>query len=179
MGFLEALEEFKKNLVLADNPTTTGNSADYLRNFRLCVNFVINAECKPNKYKSNDPTDLGGRTICGISARAHRVDVDRMWNMSYDEAVLEAKKIYHEKYWNATGCDKIQDVKWCLAILDTAVNMGVNVALDLQKKSTDFNSYLNARIQRYKDIVAYNPTQQKYLAGWIERVEDLRKISLI
>jgi len=178
MGFFEALEEFKENIKASGEDTPVGNSPDFLRNLRLCLNFVINAECKPNDYKSDDKDDAGGRTVCGISARVYPNEVAKMWNMSYDEAVLEAKHIYHKDYWDASGCDKIQDVKWCLAIFDTAVNMGVNVALDLQKQSTDFNTYLNAREQRYKDIVAHNPTQQKYLDGWLERVEQLRSINL-
>ncbi len=123
---------------------------------------------------SNDPRDPGGETKFGISKRAH--PTEDIKNLS-PERCLE---IYYHDYWIPSSASKYPYPN-CLAILDTAVNLGVARSLiflgsNPTLESFDVQSYITNRVMYYIQIVKKNPTLQIYMKGWMNRVADLKKL---
>ncbi len=90
----------------------------------------------------------------------------------------EAKDIYYNMYYKASGADKIQDPHLAAQVFDTAVNMGVGAAKSLLEKSgNDPDKFEELRLARYESIAQANPSKAKYLTGWQNRVENLSEYS--
>lgn len=117
----------------------------------------------------NDPDDPGGETKWGISKRYHP-DLD-IKNLTPEQAA----SIYHEKYWLPVGCDML-DLPLCTVAFDTAVNLGPARAVEFLEKA-DFVPARLLEIRRlyYHQKVAENPVKRKYINGWLNRLNDLRK----
>jgi len=70
----------------------------------------------------NDPTDRGGETKYGISKRAYpNLDIKNL-------TLQEAKDIYLEDYWKASGSHHMLKYELALELFDTGVNMGQAIA---------------------------------------------------
>ena len=151
---------------------------DNEKKFRAALAFVLRHE---GGYV-NDPDDPGGETKYGISKRAHP-DLD-IKNLTE----TQAGEIYRRAYWDACGLD----------IFDAAVNLGPLQAKKLAQKAagaaadgiwgpktraafaarTDealVEMLCHYRRQCYQDIVRRRPASQKYLKGWLRRVDDLQQ----
>ena len=139
---------------------------------------------------TDDPNDPGGETKYGISKKMNpSVDVT---SLNWDGA----KAIYYQNYWIAGHCNQLPG---CVGALhfDGCVNNGVGTAAKFLQKAVGViadgaigpgtlaavathdpialcNSICNQRIVYYNNIVANNPSQQIYLAGWLRRVEEMR-----
>jgi lysozyme family protein len=134
-------------------------------NFDKVMSFILEIE---GGYV-NDSDDPGGETKYGISKRSHsNVDIG---NLTEDAA----RKIYKEEYWDKIKGDDLPS-PMDMAVMDTAVNMGIGAALDLLQANRDYRDYLFARVDRYLKIVAKNATLQKFFKGWIIRVVRLFKL---
>jgi hypothetical protein len=184
MGLIDKINEFKKNLKMADETTPVQNQPDILRNFRVCFDYTLSNECSPKDYRSDTKGDAGGRTVCGIAASSHPDDVNIMWNMNYNDAVVYAKKIYYKEYWLTTSCDKIEDIHYCLVKFDCAINNGINLANKLAIDNTTVDSFCDARVKKLKDAYPNGyildkglPTQRDILPSLIARVERTRNWS--
>lgn len=139
---------------------------------------------------TNDPNDRGGLTKYGISKRAYP-DLD-IQNLT--EA--QATSIYKRDYWDVLNLDDVRDPLVAAALFDTAVNMGTATAAKLAQSLagvsvdgkigpisiTGINRsepmiflpmFVIARIERYSDICTQDPSQKKYLHGWIRRALEL------
>lgn len=138
--------------------------------FYKSLDFVLKWE---GNY-TNDPLDKGGETKFGISKRAFP-DLD-IKNLT----VEQAQDIYYRLYWLKANCN-ILEYPLCMVVMDTAVNMGVNRAMILLNQSNGNSpleqalDYLRLRRDRYNTIVTNNPTQAKFLKGWLNRVNSLQK----
>ena len=126
----------------------------------------------------NDPTDKGGQTNKGITKAVY--DEYRTKNSLPIQSVKnisdkEVQDIYYKQYWLAAGCDKLSD-KLAIVTFDMAVNSGASRAKRYLTLTQDPNKYLDLRAEFFKKIVQNNPSQQKFLKGWLNRVENLRKI---
>src|SRR5574343_632171 len=150
-------------------PPTKGPNAGMLLlqgtdDFSRALNFVSQQE---GGY-ANTPGDKGGPTKYGIASASHPgLDVK---NLSPDRAM----EIYHNGYWKGCGADQLP---WPLSLVhfDTAVAMGPGAAQKILAQSEgDPNKYIAAREQRYNDIIANDPTQEKFRAGWSNRMQALR-----
>lgn len=127
--------------------------------------------------------DKGGRTQYGISESAN----PEAWR---DNKVTEeeARAIYMQRYVIGPGFDKIPDAKLQAQMVDFGVTSGPQVAIHylqevlgvstdhilgpktLQALTASTNAKLvGARIQMIARIVAKNPSQLKFLVGWITR----------
>ncbi len=135
---------------------------------------------------TNDPTDRGGLTKYGISQRAYpEIDIE---NLTEEQA----KGIYKKDYWDAVRGDDIKRQIIAVSIFDFAVNAGPGVAKKLAQKAIGVKSdgvigpitlsslitipiplflykYAIEKIKYYRDIVSKNPSQKKFLLGWINR----------
>lgn len=135
----------------------------------------------------NDPHDKGGETNFGISKRAFpNVDIK---NLTADDA----RAIYKEHYWDRVKGDEIESQIVAGEVFDMAVNAGVRTSSKMTQaiigtladgiigsktlealNGVDDEKFVLAfklaRVARYTNIANKNPTQRKFLRGWINRV---------
>ena len=127
---------------------------------------------------TNDPTDPGGETKFGISKKGHpEVDIKSL-------TLTEATVIYEKDYWLKIGADKMEK-RLAIACFDSAVNCGVGRTrswLDELAKVKERNPpkdearwMIQRRTQYYLDLVKKKPALNKYIKGWLNRVNDLSK----
>jgi len=117
----------------------------------------------------NNPADRGGLTKFGISQAAYpKLDIA---NLTADQAAA----IYKRDYWDAIKADQLP-VPIREMAFDAAVNQGVawtKTALEQAKGNPEV--FLQLREQRYRDIVAANPSQEQFLKGWLNRIAEFRQ----
>lgn len=121
-----------------------------MANYNIAYNKVIKVE---GGYV-NDPDDAGGETYMGISRRFNPnakfwkiIDEIKSKNKNITNkemnAVLkknnsivgEIKNIYKNKYWDKLYLDNLNSQKIAEELFDTAVNMGVSVAIKILQNS--------------------------------------------
>lgn len=146
---------------------------------------------------SNDPLDRGGATAYGISAVSHPEVADKIKSGDFTRA--DADALYLMEYWNKVAGAIIADQWIAEEILDCAVNQGVSFASRAiqyclatlgapivvdgvigPKTAAQINSYRYPdalltlfryyRVERYLNIIKEDPTQSRFLAGWLRRV---------
>lgn len=145
-------------------------------------------------YKlTNDPVDRGGQTYAGISRRSWP-----QWSgWAYiDRGEIPptqmVRDFYKTNFWDVIRGDEITDNRIASSIFNFAVNTGIKVAVKLAQivvgvapdgslgektltalnassASTFIPNYTIAKIARYRDIVKRDPTQKRFLLGWINR----------
>lgn len=140
----------------------------------------------------NDPDDRGGATNMGITLATFRMyygssrTVADLKNISYEQW-----KSIMIKYWNRCQGDRIENQSIAEILVDWHINAGLRAitrtqsALGLKAdgiigakslavlngdKKMVFDTIKAARIQYYRNIVAANPSQAKFLNGWLNRV---------
>jgi lysozyme family protein len=148
---------------------------------------------------SDDPDDPGGRTYRGITQREYDAWRDNHALQRQDVAELddnELRNIYELNYWEASHCAPLP-LQLDLVQFDTAVNMGVVRATRFLQQAVGVlvdgvfgpitleatrnadlssleSSYCDARAQFYQTLVTRRPKLQKFLAGWLNRLDALR-----
>ncbi len=123
---------------------------------------------------SNNKNDRGGETLKGVThttydeyRKSKGLPTQSVTKMTDDEM----QEIYYEKFYKASGADKISDKKLALYVFDTAVNMGVSVAKDfLDKCGGDRSKFEQLRKNRYKAIIEKDSRQKVHEDGWNNRV---------
>lgn len=155
-----------------------------------------------SKY-TNDPLDRGGATKYGITLNTlqsnhydinhdGKVDVNDVKSLQLDDF----KYILKSQYWDRWKADMIENqsianllVDWLWGsgkhgiiipqrILGVAPdgkvgNVTIN-ALNGSNQKLIYNKVWQARKQFYLDIVKSNPSQAKWLKGWLNRLNDLK-----
>lgn len=148
----------------------------------------------------NDPVDRGGATNWGITKKTYEkwlgrgVSVDEIRNMPKGNAVV----IYKDNYWDKVRGDDIEAYSISFALFDQAVNRGhyrairqAQLALGMfpvgsmdnetvlrlnNVDTTEFmKKYLEESRKAYRGIVDANPSQSKFLSGWMHRVRSIEK----
>lgn len=140
---------------------------------------------------TNDPDDHGGETKFGIAKSANPgLNVS---TLTWDAA----KRVYYKNYWLAGDC---QNMPARLAFLhfDGCVNHGVGRASKFLQKSvgavadgdigpatiaciSNFDEIeiceriCSIRAEFYHKIVANNPSQGKFLNGWLTRIREVEQ----
>lgn len=158
----------------------------------MSVDTIIDAiiEREGGDKVTNDPTDGGGRTAYGISETSN----PEAWK---DGKVSEeeARAIYTLKYVAAPGFNQVKDESLKAQLVDFGVNSGPYIAIRnlqdalglkadgvigpetltaLESLQGDALRLLNnalvaARVKMFGRIVAKNPSQLKFLSGWLNR----------
>lgn len=147
----------------------------------------------------DDPDDRGGRTNQGITQQVYDA-----WRRRQGRPVLDVKDIeqtevhaiYENDYWRPAACDRLQHPLQ-LAQFDTAVNMGIRRAVRVLQEAAGaavdgsfgpatqracavcdlgetLRRYLTIREGLYRRF-AQAPGQAKFLKGWLNRLDDLRR----
>ena len=138
----------------------------------------------------DDPTDTGGETKYGVS-KNNNPDLD-IYRLNW----VRAKERFFENYWSPGKCDEIEN-RIAVLHFDGCVNHGVGQASKFLQRAvgaeddgvvgpqtielvnradpvTVCNSICDQREQFYYNIVADNPSQEKYIDGWIRRIDEMR-----
>lgn len=150
----------------------------------------------------DDPHDRGGRTAYGITQATYngwRADQELAPADVWDITQEEVAAIYRARYWDAIHGDELTAIHpgIALCVFDCAVNSGpVRAVKQLQTalgadadgklgpktlgalEAADHERVLSkmlaARDTFFRSLVAYDPTQAKFLKGWLKRVNHLR-----
>lgn len=132
--------------------------------------FIMKWETANGKsIYTNDPDDPGGETKWGIS---------KLGNPDLDIAALtleDASEIYYKRYWVPANCNSFEYPE-CLAVFDTAVNLGPGKARAFIDEPFNVWSFLSKRKEYYLKRVKETPKKRKFLRGWFNRVNDLEKV---
>lgn len=150
----------------------------------------------------NDPHDRGGATNMGVTIATYeaycrrkgypRPTIQRLKNLSDEEWVEILKTMYWDKWqadnirsqsvanmlvdwlW-ASGGYAIRRVQQMLGIQPDGVVGSVTLAAINGQDAADFFCRLKAeREQHFRSIVKRNPSQAKFLRGWMNRLNDLK-----
>lgn len=147
----------------------------------------------------NDPADLGGSTRFGIAKNAN--PELNITTLTY----TQAESVYYKKYWDSAECDKLpmllniihfdatvnhgagnsgKFLQRSLGMLGTSVdgNIGPKTLTMIATKTKTLAEIkvlclltLDQRDRFFKAIVANNPSQLKFINGWLSRTARLRK----
>ena len=159
----------------------------YSRKFEKAFEYVIQNE-GGYVFDKNDP---GGETKFGITKRSYPA-------LNIKDLTLEdAKKIYYRDFWQKGKFEEISDDLIAMQVFDLSVNLGIRSAVIVLQRAlrsvgknvqedglmgsqtllaTTYSEprSLLAAIKSeatgyYRQIVAQNPSQQKFLKGWLNR----------
>jgi len=138
----------------------------------------------------NDPDDRGGATNKGITQKtydAYRKKVKKPLQPVKQIADAEVQAIYKSGYWDTISGDA-QPAPLDLVLFDAAVNHGPGKSKQfLAKAKTTMDDdptndgielarrVVDLRVNFYYTIVKNNPSQKKFLNGWLNRMRALKK----
>jgi len=150
----------------------------------------------------NDPTDKGGVTNMGVTIGTwKKVGYDKNHDGKIDGTDIkllttEDFKFVLKKYWDSWMADKINNQsvanilvdwvwgsgKWGIMIpqrilgLDDDGKVGAITLTHLNQANQKilFDSIFNARVKFLNDIVKNNPSQSKFIKGWLNRLNDFK-----
>ena len=150
----------------------------------------------------NDPLDSGGRTNLGVTQRVWEEFVGHPVSEA-DMRALNPQKVapmYKIKYWNPSYC-AVLPKGLDYVVFDFAVNAGTGRSVktlqqaigcvadgvigpktmeainDAEPKDL-ITKFSDARADFYQGIVARKPDQARFIKGWLNRVEESRKLAL-
>lgn len=144
---------------------------------------------------TDDPHDNGGLTRWGISQRAFPdVDIRHLTREA-------AADLYLDHFWYPLRCDRLLSAPLASELFELGVNCGVRVAARLLQESINAsgkavsadgsigpatiaaaNGLPEARLllalrltaaAHYGAVASSDPTQRRYLQGWLRRLKDL------
>jgi lysozyme family protein len=175
--------------------------ADFKKYFPLLLKWEGGSEFTITPGDHGGPTKYGVTLNEWISSGYDKngdgkIDVEDLKLITEDDASNIAKK----QYWDVLKGDLINNQSFANLVIDFAYNCGsgtaarkVQIALGFDIKSIDgvignhtidainsfnqqdlFNKVKQLRIDYYNAIVQHNPTQQKFLKGWLARTNSFQ-----
>jgi lysozyme family protein len=168
--------------------------------FEAGLAFVLRSE---GSAFTNDPVDHGGATRFGVIQReydAFRGSAGLPPQSVAEITMDEVRTIYRHEYWEAVDGDELPASVDVVAF-DTGVLMGVRRSVRFLQQSLGVTvdggigpetlkavakadpiavvtKFLVLREERLRAIVAADPPQVRFLKGWLNRVNALRRIAL-
>ena len=150
----------------------------------------------------NDPLDSGGRTNLGVTQKVWEEWLGHPVTEA-DMKALTPQKIapmYKLKYWNPSYCEVLPK-GLDYVVFDFAVNAGTGrsvktlqqaigcvadgvigpktmAAINDAEPKNLIAKFSDARADFYQGIVARKPDQARFIKGWLNRVEESRKLAL-
>lgn len=146
---------------------------------------------------ANDPNDNGGATMIGVTIGTYRSycrykgkkspSVDDLKNILYKEW----RDIVHTMYWSKWKADLIEDQNVANMLVDWVWASGQGIGIKRVQKILNvtadgivgpktiaavnsdkdlFTKVYNARAEHFNAIVKANPSQKKWLKGWMNRI---------
>lgn len=142
----------------------------------------------------DDPDDYGGRTCSGITQKTYnQYFTGDVWNIEPHQVAY----IYKIGYWDKIKGDYIQNQRIAELLFDFSVNSGVHTAVvkiqmllnlkpdgifgpvtlkAINEKNPEllFRELFDVRVAYYKLIVKNRPSNQKFLKGWLNRLNSYK-----
>lgn len=132
--------------------------------------------------KVDHPSDPGGKTNKGITQGTYNAYLKSKKQKSKDVFTItdnEVSAIYYERYYIASGADKIKADNLAFIHFDTAVNFGVGRAKEfLSKSKNDIKKYDALRREHRTNVIAKNPARAVFKKGWEKRDNAVYAFSL-
>lgn len=126
----------------------------------------------------NDKDDPGGATNKGITQATYNdwLDSQHLPRRPVKEILdYEVRRIYEDRYWNAASCFKLAE-PMDMIHFDSAVNHGLVRAFRfLEASNGDARAYCASREMFYRRLAEAKPRMAKFLNGWLNRLNSLRK----
>jgi len=149
----------------------------------------------------NDPADRGGETNLGVTIGAWGAYLGRAIQPGEMKALTQetVKPFYKAMYWDKVKGDNLPaGVDY--AVFDFAVNAGVARASKFLQRALGavddgvvgsgtlgmvakadpaklLQNFASQKIAFYTDLAQRNPSQQKFLKGWLARVNEVSKFA--
>ena len=143
-----------------------------MTDFQIAMSFIAMHEWsnRADGGYTNNPVDPGGETKYGIAKRWHpNVDIKNL-------TLADAMDIYHNEYWDANSIDSYP-MPLKLALFDSYIQHGVKKTKSLLLASNgDWKNFIQFRIDFYLAIIANKPSQIIFKKGWMNRMNDLKKL---
>ena len=174
-------------------------------NFDKAFELVIGAEGGYTKDPNDRGNWTGGEigrgellgTKYGISASTYGTSLAKQGKTIAGLTVDDAKAIYKRDWWDKMRCDDLPD-KFRYPLFSAAINCGMRTAVKWLQQSIgakddgavgadtikcantcniqwSLNGFYERWMDRYNTIVKRDPTQAKYLNGWRNRVEEVKR----
>ena len=150
----------------------------------------------------NDPLDSGGMTNLGVTKRVWEEFVGHPVSEADMRALTPEiiAPMYKMKYWNSSYCEVLPK-GLDYVVFDFAVNAGTGRSVKTLQQAigcvadgvigpktmaaiNDANpkdlitKFSDARADFYQGIVTRKPDQARFIKGWLNRVEESRKLAL-
>lgn len=147
----------------------------------------------------NDPLDRGGATNKGVTIATFRQYYGREASVSALKNITHSqwRHIFIDGYWNPWRADEIKSQSIANIVVDWAWHSGTKnsikrvqhlcglkddgivgpmtmQALNAADPGDLFNKIHLARMNYFSSLVKNNPSQQKFLRGWQNRVNDIK-----
>ena len=148
-----------------------------------------------------DKDDAGGETNLGVTIGAWGAYLGRVIQPGEMKALTQeqVKPFYKAMYWDKVGGDKLPP-SVAYAVFDFAVNAGVSRAAKFLQRAVGavddgvvgsgtlgmvakadpaklLQNFASQKIAFYTDLAQRNPSQQKFLKGWLARVNEVSKFA--
>lgn len=149
-----------------------------VENLERTMNFILSPAIEGDKI-TNDPLDRGGLTAAyGLTLttmKALRIDLDGDGDVDAADVGLVSRDVaieaFREHYWDLIDGDDLEG-GFDLILADVAWNSGPGKARQFIKEGYDTIEDLTERRKIfYNNIVKRNPTQRRFLKGWLRRAD--------
>lgn len=129
----------------------------------------------------DDQKDRGGRTAYGVTQRTFDTYRGEPGHDVWDITPEEVAAIYRHQYWDAVTCDAYT---WPLSLVlfDSAVLSGPKRARIWLSQTryadtpeTNSRAMIALRRKFYRDLAARDRSQEKFVKGWMNRLDALAK----
>jgi lysozyme family protein len=146
-----------------------------------------------------DAVDTAGATRWGLitdDLKTYYHDQTKTWQDVKNLTKDEAFKIYKKLYWDAFKADEIKNDSLAHFIVDGAINQGKGTitkyiqqvcgitadgifgsatlaAVNAHNPEELFEGLKQKRLEKYHRIVENNPSQQRFIKGWINRLNSI------
>jgi lysozyme family protein len=164
-----------------------------MADFDTAVTLVIRQEDSTlSGVVTHTKGDHGGATRFGISVAAYPALANGTFytTMPTSDALHAATEIYRNDYWNKVQGDNLQSQDLANCLLSFAVVSGPSTAIRMLQRSLNVtedgvmgphtlaasnsancvDSCKSAICDHYRQIALNDPTQERFLQGWLNRV---------
>jgi lysozyme family protein len=161
-----------------------------MSDFATSLAWVLNFEDPMHQYATVPDAPPGAFAIAGVNSAAWPKDFATINALVPEWRAGAVAQFYREEFWNQ-WLEQIISDDVAKRVFDASVNMGSRVAVRLLQQSAGcavdgewgpitvetvnaspvmlVDNFIVNRCQHYRDIVAKNPADQKYLTGWLAR----------